>query len=232
MLQNNKKHSQKSLTDEQVQTTVDKGVSLEEVLLKLKKLKKIEKSEMKQFPPKVEIWVGFEQLLRNLYGKKVMHVSEMSISDWKRLLSKLAKTINLYIRENVVTDQFHWYWLNQALTTLQRAPKHRLYNTEFVLGLIEVIFNLLGHIPDHYWKSSWPRNKKDFILDHYRTLIYRQDRRQKINVIFRTAEFSEDSDLKRYSRELLRQKLVALKSQEKFLEWYRQECPDIYARLF
>ncbi len=200
--------------------------------MKLKKMKKIKRPEREQLPPKVEIWVGFEELLRNLYGKKVMHASQMSISNWKQLLSKLAKTINSYVRENVVTDRFHWIWLNRALNTLERASRHRLYNTEFILGLIEVIFNLLGHIPEHYWKPSWPRNKKDFMLDRYRSLTYRQDRRQKINVIFRTAEFSEDSDLRRYSREFLRQRLVALKSQEKFLEWYRQDYSDIYARLF
>lgn len=180
-------------------------------------------------------------LLSQVFGKEsnVVTKKEKTDTEWIKILNRLAQELEKYSEANVNSDEFHMKMIKSGL----HSATHSLHENEeefskgllgYVAGLIKFSFALIGEYPNHL-KLKGGRKKKDhYNLVRFRNLFYYQEAYQKVNTLI-YAYKSGFVDLEKDPNMLLikfRQKFGPDKSYNDFLNWYKQNYPMEYIKIF
>ena len=182
---------------------------------------------------KIELSIISEDIFRYLFGHRYNHIHGLKNDKrWRELLKKLLGTIELSIEKNVLTDSLH---KKKIYKYLNIAKKSCLSNAnediEIIMCLIAIIFELIGGLPD-YRQSRSVKRKYNYYLNRFRIVHYTQSFSQKVNVVFEAAKYSpfkeELCEIDLY--EILYEQCMG--DTKKFIDWFKNEFPILYSKLF
>lgn len=187
----------------------------------------------------IKIPLSFEHTMSCLFGEKNYHghVGWVKKSEWKKDLLKIIKYIKKTIKINIESDRYHENKLRNLLNLEERIKKHKEINDtniEIIEIFTIVIFELIGHSPEHlHWKHPYRDNF--WKLDGFRKIIYLQSDLQKANLIIYIVDVIKKYKItiptKYYSLSELY--LSKFKSNPvMFLDWFKSEYPEFYCKIF
>ncbi|MFC1893796.1 hypothetical protein ACFLYR_07230 [Chloroflexota bacterium] len=188
----------------------------------------------------IGVSISFEILLTRLFGKRSYHgFSEIhDINSWKKHIIKLIGAIRKSILVNVdTTDSLHISTLlrscNEAKDEINKATVKNQINTSAIEHLAEIVFELMGRMPDHrdYKVINRPEHWK---LDSYRKLNYTQTSNQKVSLILDLVLTERYPFCQTVNYKELWNKLCDdfADNGDEFLRWFRQTYPHIYLEVF
>lgn len=177
-------------------------------------------------------------LLTKIYGTQPCYELSDNLVDYKKLMKKFTKSIELSITENVDTDSTHQKALATLISKINESIKlstdAEMVKDAAIDGLMRLILLLLGEIPrrDYYNLPSKgiKNSQSEWVLKNYRSLNYTQDYKQKKNIIL----LSVKNGIKNFnlSIEQIKEKSRDLKNDKKFVLWFKQTYPKIFVDLF
>jgi len=179
----------------------------------------------------IDIWA--EVFLMRLLGKPMLYNhGKRLIKTWKKILSKLANSIEKAIEKNVESDGLHKLRLRNYTEQLKKAGKKKNINPpDTILPLIGIIFELLGGMPDY---SDRPRinRKSDYELYHLRSIEFRQNSYQKMRTILEASRQKPFYDQHRYD-DLFDVYITKFNgNSDGFIKWYKKNYPQVYLEFF
>ena len=194
--------------------------------------------EMKKSPETIYVGLGFEGLMRTIYGASghSSHAGHTEITSWKKPLLQVFRTLKTAIRKNINGDDRFKEQLMARCDCAISAIKNAAFKDEITSDALafsfEIIFSLLGRLPDN-WSSRRAHCSQVSCLGNYRTLSYTRTALQKARQITDSAYKNrlKESDP---SFETLIYKLRRdfHDDADHFLTWLREEHPDLYARFY
>lgn len=175
-------------------------------------------------------------LLARLFGASsaLAKRTELSDSEWRRVLKALLAELYAYQIANLRTDEFHEVVLASGLASAHGSLSEVDFWPGYVEGIVRYALTLIGDYPDH--RRRKPGRKK---ADHYdltlrRSVTYPQSADQQYRTLWAAVDlgilgtkdkmwvlmdpFLSASDGNASSREKL--------------DWFRSTYPAIYARAF
>jgi hypothetical protein len=183
---------------------------------------------------KVKLSFFAEDMLRHILGNYYTnwHGYELTEREWKHILSKLVAKMEIAIEVNLLTDNIHYKRINFQLDCMKGCLSEKgNADPEHVIALIGLCFELLGGLPDNRRRKH--ANKKNYFdLSAKRSVHFIQSLRQKARVILQSAWYEPFKDF--YSHGDIHDKYYldfGCRSQE-FIDWYKTEFPQLYAKLF
>jgi len=191
----------------------------------------LKESNRSQYYIDIDIWA--EVFLMRLLGKPMLYMhGKRLIKTWKKILSKLANSIEKAIEKNVESDGLHKLRLRNYTEQLKKACERKDMNPpDTILPLIGIIFELLGGMPDH---SDRPRinRKSDYELYHLRSIEFRQNSYQKMTTILEASRQKPFYDQHRYD-DLFDVYITKFNgNSDGFIKWYKKNYPQVYLELF
>ena len=182
----------------------------------------------------VDISVSSELSLCRLFGNPMrsIHDGKKKQRTWKKVIKKITAGLKKSIAINVNSDDFHKWRLDQHIEQLEYACKSKNnVDPEIIITLTNIIFDLLGGIPDYSGRTSLNK-KTDFTLNEFRSLNYVQTPYQKVCTILEASKYPPFSDHHEY--EALFQEYITNFNDNPngFLNWYKAEYPNNYIKLF
>jgi len=187
----------------------------------------------------IKIPLSFEHTMSYLFGEKNYHghVGWVKKSEWKRDLLKIIKYIKKTIKINIESDRYHENKLRNLLNLEERIKKHKEIN-DINIEIIEiftiVIFELIGHFPEHlHWKHPYRDNF--WKLDGFRKIIYLQSDLQKANLIIYIVDVIKKYKITIPTKYYSLGELYSFKFKSNpviFLNWFKSEYPEFYCEIF
>lgn len=137
----------------------------------------------------VDIPIWAEEFLMRLLGRPMLYIhGRRNIKTWKRILNRLANSIDKAIKMNVESDGLHVLRLENFSKQLEKATKNKDFSQpDIILPLIGIIFELLGGTPNYRERPRINR-KTDYALFGLRALEYRQTTFQKMWTILEASK--------------------------------------------
>ena len=175
-----------------------------------------------------------EDILRNILGDYYTnwHGYELKEREWKALLEKLCSKIEIAVKQNIRTDYIHSERIKYYVESIRRSiVDKRNTDPEIIFALIGLSFELLGGLPENKRRNH--ANKiRYFDLTSKRSIKILQNEKQKVNVILESSWYKPFSE--HYTIENIADKYHSFFSSdaEEFLQWYKNEFPQLYAKLF
>ncbi len=195
---------------------------------------------MDPFKNKIHAPYEFEYILSRLFGNRTYN-GFCNIGNrpavWKRHISRVLKSLRKAVITNVkLSDRYQQRILtgicDNGLKTLKDAKTIHQINFALIICLVRLVFSLLGRMPNYY-NRRLVTSRHDWDLSGHRTLIYVQNERQKANLIRSLSE--EGPYVSRFSKsdELFHKYVGDYRGKpEAFVNWFKQNYPDIYVELF
>ena len=187
----------------------------------------------------IKIPLSFEHTMSYLFGEKNYHghVGWVKKSEWKKDLLKIIKYIKKTIKINIESDRYHENKLRNLLNLEERIKKHKEIN-DINIEIIEiftiVIFELIGHFPEHlHWKHPYRDNF--WKLDGFRKIIYLQSDLQKANLIIYIVDVIKKYKITIPTKYYSLGELYSFKFKSNpviFLDWFKSEHPEFYCEIF
>lgn len=171
-----------------------------------------------------------------LFGKRNYHgyVGSVGKTTWKKDTQKIIKYIKKAILLNVNSDNYHKSKLMRICDDLTEKIKKSTTIDEINILIIQeftrLIFNLMGHMPNH-WDHKQPYKDLYWKFYGHRSLLYIQNTDQKVGLIL-SLEKEIDITLCEYDSlgEVLCIKFRNDKG--KFLSWFKKNYPSQYCDIF
>jgi hypothetical protein len=187
--------------------------------------------DRKQIRIDIPIWA--EILLMRLFGQPMAHIhGRHSIKTWKKILTRLTKSIEKAIKINVQSDGLHLRRLEKFTRQLTRACKEKdVGQPDLILPLVGIIFELLGGMPDYRDRARINRTG-DYVLCHLRELQFKQNDYHKMRTIL---EASRQEPFCRYHNYDDLEEVYTSECNStpaEFIMWYKQTYPRAYLQLF
>lgn len=181
----------------------------------------------------VSLSIEFEHLLRRLFGTRYFGWAGWhSRTSWKKALVKIMNAIEKTAGLNVHSDSLHLEQLYKSIEVARAAAKTEdLCEPEYIGGLVEIIFLLLGRIPENRHKKVANKDAH-FETNRYRSLHYSQNLSQKANLI---KDYGPPAGDRKECNRVSERYWRALRTKDgakTFVDWYKKEYPDRYAELF
>lgn len=177
-------------------------------------------------------------LLNYLFGMRYhQYTGLIEYSTWKKTLIKVITAIQKSIDKTItVIDADHRYRLDLECKLLKDNIKNASsideINEKTILGLIKLVFYLIGERPNNSHRHN-TNNNKYWELNSQRQLLYFQTNKQKFNAIINNAPKEQYSNSKLYNQNLLIQKFQNLnRNFAKFVAWHQSEYPIEHLNLF
>lgn len=105
-------------------------------------------------------------------------------------------------------------------------------NEKVILGLIKLVFYLIGERPNHL-KMYNTNHSKSWKLNSQRQILYIQSNEQKFKRIIEAAESENYNNSNGYNRNFLFRQLNTFhRDYCKFIEWHKSEYPNEHLKLF
>lgn len=186
----------------------------------------------------IRISYHLTSLLTKIYGRQHSYELSDNLVDYKKMMKKFIKSIELSIAENVDTDATHQKSLATLILKINESIKQstdaEMVKDIVIDGLMRLILLILGEIPDRDFynlPSEGIKNaQSEWNLKNYRSLNYSRDYKQQKNIILLSAKKGiKDFDL---SSEQIKAKSRDLKNDKKFVLWFKRTYPKIFVDLF
>ena len=184
--------------------------------------------------------ISFSFLIHQLYGGQDYRIIK-SYNDplsAKKYYLKIIKSIRFSIEETIsITDNNHKEELLQTIdrfkTRIKSARTFEQLDQLMITFQSEIIFLLIGFLPNRRRTNKVINSRGNWKLDSYRQIQYIQTNEQKKNLIFKVVQgkykerFGEWGTFvtKIYSRQ-------CDNKPDKLIEWLRKHHSDIYVDLF
>ena len=184
--------------------------------------------------------ISFSFLIHQLYGGQDYTIIK-SYNDplsAKKYYLKIIKSIRFSIEETIsITDNNHKEELLQTIdrfkTRIKSARTFEQLDQLMITFQSEIIFLLIGFLPNRRRTNKVINSRGNWKLDNYRQIQYIQTNEQKKNLIFKAVQgkykerFGEWGTFvtKIYSRQ-------CNNKSDKLIEWLRKHHSDIYVDLF
>jgi hypothetical protein len=181
----------------------------------------------------VDISLSSEDSLCRWFGHPMRYIhGKQKQNTWKKVLKKITAALKKSIKMNINSDGFHERRLNLHIEQLEDACKSKNnVDPEIILTLTGIIFELLGGTPDYSARNRLNK-KTDFTLNKLRSLNYIHTPYQKVCTILEASRYLPFSDLHKY-RDLFQEYVTNFNGNPNgFLNWYKEEYPEIYIELF
>ena len=187
----------------------------------------------------IKIPLSFEHTMSYLFGEKNYHghVGWIKKSEWKKDLLKIIKYIKKTIKINIESDRYHKNKLRNLLNLEERIKKHKEINDiniEIIERFTIVIFELIGHSPEHlHWKRPYRDNFWE--LDGFRKIVYLQSDSQKANLIIYLVDAIKKYKITIPTKYYSLGELYSFKFKSNpvmFLDWFKSEYPKFYCEIF
>lgn len=155
--------------------------------------------------------------------------------DLKNMCKRIIKTLRRAIFLNIITDKNHLKQINTSLHKLESSLKDKDFEPLYIVALLELIFLLLGDYPNNWQKKSVSPDDC-YSLNKRRSLIYYQNIKQKVFIIFKA-----HTEKEQLSKELPFWKLTSFFRKQhsnkniycqEFIDWYSKNYPIYYSELF
>lgn len=189
---------------------------------------------------KIFLSYSFENLLKFLYGQQNYHqdIGLKSFSEWKKRLKKIINSIEQSIDTTIeISDKKHKDYLlfvcKDTKDQISKAKNLNDLNEKTILGLIKLVFYLIGDRPNH-WGLQKVNKPDHWKLNSHRQIMYYQSNEHKVNLIIDKSPPIDHINDGKYNRNILIEKLhMELNGNHaKFLDWYKNEYRDKYYELF
>ena len=181
----------------------------------------------------IELSYTSEKLLIKIFGQNMQYIhGPLNEKRWKRILTKLNKSLKSAFEVNVQTDSFHHHCIISKLSKIDDAiHSNDNEDIEIILQLYATIFELLGQLPDNS-KLKIVNKKQHFFLNGMRKIYYFQTDFQKVRTIL-TASKNEPFSYTHSYDELFNFYIYECnQNAKKFLDWYKNSYPQIYCSIF
>lgn len=181
----------------------------------------------------VDIPIWAEEFLMRILGKPMLYVhGKKDIKTWKKILNKLAKSIDKAIKINIESDGLHLLRLEKYSKQLEKATKNiNCSQPEIILPLVGIIFELLGRTPNYRERPRINRNT-DYSLSDLRSLHYTQTNFQKLQTILEASRQKPFYDYHHFD-DLFEAYVSNFNGNpDEFIHWYKSEYPEVYLQLF
>ena len=191
---------------------------------------------MRKEPETIFADLGFENLMAFIYGWYGHNGSatHKPATQWKRELIQLFGTIRTAIEKNVTGDTQHkenmMEHCTRASESIRQARSKDDISCATAQFAFELIFNLLGRLPNNYQKSK-AYHARTTELSEYRTLSYTRTDRQKVKQItdyaYDNANHMENND-PTFDELINKLKKDFANNPHKFLTWLKAEYKPYY----
>jgi len=173
-------------------------------------------------------------LLAHLFGEQsaLRMSSAHTASQWRRILERILKELELYMSQNVRTDPLHSEQLERALRSCRAHLGEEDFWPGYVEGLVRFSLLLMGDFPCHNQRKGGRKSTDHYCLSHHRSLCYHQSWTQRFKLL---SSAEAHAKLKKPVQEVLlewRSEQGLSASHKDFLSWYREKYPEEYARVF
>lgn len=182
--------------------------------------------------------ISFEYFLSRLFGKRAYHgfVGSKPPGRWKNHLLGMLRAIETAATVTVSsTDSLHKARIGSTCErcreSLRELKGKDEINARFIQFLTEMVFVLLGDLPDH-WDAGKVTNPKQWRLDDHRTVVYAQNDEQRAAVILSLHRTRETPVKAPSSDELATRWRDFGHYAPRFVAWFRAAYPHVYHQVF
>jgi hypothetical protein len=183
--------------------------------------------------------LSFEWLLSSLFSKERYHGASghLDTEAWREQLTRIFVHLQRAIRQTVEGDDFHSRQLQEQCGAAIEALKNAKTCSQLSVCAIEhftrVSFSLIGHLPNHWEKSSHAASQPaNWQLTKYRTITYLHSVEQRVAQIIALADDERFRGRLPSRRELNEQLGVTFGGDRvKFLDWLKSEYPAVYVQI-
>jgi hypothetical protein len=176
-------------------------------------------------------------LLGRLFGAESPAARKTNRTDreWRKTVLQLLGELDLYQRANIQTDGLHELQLAAALAAAhESATNDKDFWPGVVEGLVRYALSLMGDWPNHHKRTRGRRTADHYELGRHRSITYRQSTHQRFLTLYRAV------DTKALGTSTPMWQLMAPyysrygygPNDLRRLEWFRQQHPEIYSRVF
>jgi len=189
---------------------------------------------------RIKAWIGLEFHFGNLYGNKYMREMKgtHTISEFKNNLIKLVKSYRHAVNESIqIADNKYKNGLinrfDHQIKLLKSADDSDSLLQIMIEKQSELIFELLGGMPNRWNQEKVINSGPNFKLDYHRSIQYTQSVGQKSDYIFSLAYrniLPDEVPKIEILREIYWRECG--NDSKKFLNWFKINHPIVYIDLF
>jgi len=183
---------------------------------------------------KIKLSFFAEDMLRYILGSYYTnwHGYELKEKEWKYILHKLCAKLEIAIKRNITTDFIHGEHLRESLESIKRKINEKNNSDpDIIMALVGLCFYLIGDFPNNTDKKH-ANKEKYFDLADKRSLLFLQDKKQKIKVILESSRHAPFSNFYTYDDLISKFYLDFESKPQLFIDWYKAEYPQLYAKIF
>jgi hypothetical protein len=175
-------------------------------------------------------------LLSKLFGASSSKAKSQLLDEnmYRQYLSEIVDELNMYLTENIQTDEFHRLILLSGLVSAKESLNDENYQVAFIEGITRFSLSLMGDCPDHRSRKGGRKNNDYYKLNLHRSINFVQDHEQKFRTIIAVGNvgFPELSTNPRIALGIFRDQYGSNATPREFIEWYKKTYPADYAILF
>jgi hypothetical protein len=155
-------------------------------------------------------------------------------AQWKKVLKAVLREVRQYVSANVDTDELHRFMLFTSIYAAEEALKQDDFWPGYVEGVTRLTLLLLGDYPDHRKRKKGRKEDDHYKLNLLRSAQWAQTPDQRFRTFFGVGNvgFPELSARPLDVLHEFRDRYGYRPSQADFMEWYRQNYPGDYAKIF
>ena len=184
-----------------------------------------------------EVDRGLSLLFKQLYGEEGINNLEQSatLSDYKKQFSKLLATIKRAFNDTCKnTDKSHLKELNEIIknqiSVIRSIDSVEEMYQSLMVFFPRLCFLLIGNIPQN-WSSRQKNNRSSWYLNEFRQVEYKQNRKQKVDLIIDLLKNNQIKGVSSYNEEYKNYTSSHLKD-ESFFKWFVRTYPLVYIETF
>jgi hypothetical protein len=179
---------------------------------------------------KHEVPLSLRILLQSMFGQgsKIGKSTDLSDSEFKKVVGKVLTELEKYLSENVHSDPFHQKKIRCAIKSAQLYFKEEYWWPGVFEGIVRLSLLLMGDTPIH--ENYLMGNKDDnyYSLKLHRSVGWTQNKSQKIRMLHHAQRLGI-LDKKIWQ---LRKEFQESSENRDFILWFREKYPTEYAKVF
>lgn len=159
---------------------------------------------------------------------------ERSSAEWRRTLKLVLRELDVYLAQNIDTDDLHNLMLLSGLAAADESLEEDSFWPGYVEGITRVVLLLLGDYPDHRKRKPGRKKNDHYRLDRFRSSAWIQNPDQRVRTLLAagTTGFPRLSKKPRDVLSGFRTLQGYGRGYREFLDWYRETYPHDYAAVF
>ncbi|HEY5122605.1 MAG TPA: hypothetical protein VIK14_02600 [Ignavibacteria bacterium] len=191
---------------------------------------------MKNHKEYFKVPISMQGFLGKLFGElsEIANKEYKTKSEWRNTLKKILEELNLYLIENIETDEVHIKMLKRSLESSKANISEDFFWPGYLEGILRFSLILLGDLPNHYRRKKGRKSINHYNLKRFRKINYYQDVNQKINLLFNASKIEDiiiNKNLFKIRKEFYNSKQVSFTNYE-FIKWFKKNYPEDYSKIF